>query len=467
MDNSQLTRREQFVRQENVFPTELRTQSLVLDAAGEGSVATSRFVKAAAAGAGIPIASDSHEYDCSNAQHPMLADHEAMVRSINAEATYEYLDQANFAEDLAHLLGEYRHAAVLLHVGQPPEALARLRQLQDVGARVPVIMIATTPSGLAVWNSPDPQDAALQLQPLQSLATISPGPTEVSMMAAGLALGELMFGPRGAGLVGYYCTAEQFRVRAPADALFGDLVHRLVKSAGPIATLSHRRYVSLGGGALGTWIGLGLALESDVQLHIVDGDLTIESHNRNRQILYRETDDQHPKAPVLARELGRIDPAGRYTGEVRMIQAPADLTLGDADALMVGPDNDQARLVAAEAARGRVPCAIGGTGALGGQAILQAPDGACYECSVGHSRPPAELPAENESCGLQEDANVAPTMVIAGLMVSQIRCLWSGLGRRNVRYVANAASAGNRLGRATTPASCRHLPAPKNAETQP
>jgi molybdopterin/thiamine biosynthesis adenylyltransferase len=196
-------------------------------------------------------------------------------------------------------------------------------------------------------------------------------------------------------------------------------------------------------------------------MDVIDGDPQVESHNLNRQILLVDGVGR-PKAPVLTRQLQQLDPAGSYRDVIRFIEQPEDLEpLEGVDALIMAPDNDAARLRGADAAWHRaVPYAVGGTGPGGGQLVIQQPGRACYRCITGRTDQPASATedAGTNSCALGANQSiVASNMVVAGLLVSELREAMARRRSQNLRFFGGRSGNGNRLGRMTSDPKCPHL----------
>lgn len=89
--------------------------------------------------------------------------------------------------------------------------------------------------------------------------------------------------------------------------------------------------VVLGAGGLGSWAAPLLAAElREGTIHIIDGDDSIELHNLNRQVLYREEHVGMSKATVAVEQLSKINPTVEFLGYKEYL-LPHHLSSDDAE----------------------------------------------------------------------------------------------------------------------------------------
>jgi molybdopterin/thiamine biosynthesis adenylyltransferase len=349
-------------------------------------------------------------------------------------------------------------------------ALARNR------VSIPVALVLAAPGGVVVGRYNAPSLALERVGQLRA-GVIPAGQPELGIVGAGLVLNELMFGgseiSSEAETIGAYSLHRQRRIPRAIQSE-GDLISEVSSHpVGPISTFKDRSFIMVGGGALGNWAAITLALESPSSLVIYDGDPAVEIHNVNRQILLvRGAGMQRPKAEVLAAELGALDPEGNYEGVVKFIEKIEDLPLldGAVDALLCLPDNNRTRIICDDARRGAdVVFATAASSAVGGQAILSHPGQPCLRC-LGISEQSQNIDNRDQSCSLiQSDAVVSSNMVAAGLMLSELREGLAGRPTANVRFVGDARS-GNRLVRMISRPKCTHhkmRAVPTNTSVEP
>ena len=455
---------DRFLRQQHAFPEARRQTSMVAIALGDVAPDVTRFLMAGAASMGVPrVASDFHGWPDANA-HWLMGEHSALVRHINEETEYVYLDPEAYAEDLKFSAEGWQNAwlAVICNdVVRAREVVGRL-----AGAGLRLLLVWVGPSGIVVDRHGDPASASARLAEVGPGGKMPPATMELSILAAGVSLNEVMFAgqtqaddlkrPR---TVAYYSLHRPRRCDMPPDASVADLVADVARPVESRAVFTGRRLELLGAGALANWTAPPIACDGGVRCHVTDGDLTIEEHNLNRQILLTHHVGR-AKAPVLADELARLDPAGEYTHTARFAKAPADLPLESVDLLIAAPDNNEARLLAGECAReAGVLFGQGGSGGTGGQLSVHAPGRACYPCLAGASSGAAPAAGANgggNSCWrVNADSVVSSNMVVAALLVSELRVALAGGRTQNLRFEGNS-DQGNRLARMLNDAPCPH-----------
>jgi len=458
-----MTDPERYRRQQTSFSDERRAQTFVADLGGECAPLASAFLKAAAAAAGIAQVSSDYHGSGGRGRHWLLGNHDALVQTVNADVEYDYLDPGFLADDLPTAIDGRQNPWVVVHANDPAAGCAALEQLG--GLPVCVLLALAAPGGLVVERHPGPASALERLGRAAGCGVVAAGSAELAITAAGAALSEIMLAgmlvaedPGEPRTVLFYSLHRRRRIDLPRDATWDDLAGELAE-APPRASFGARRIKQVGAGALGNWTSIGVALDGGVTMQVIDGDPQVEPHNLNRQVLLVHGVGR-PKAPVLARELRALDPPGAYEACARYVERPDDLApLDGVDALIMAPDNNAARLVGADAAwRAGVPYAAGGTGVAGGQLVVQQPGRACFRCITGLGDEPAPEAedAGTSSCALAANESiVASNMVVAGLMVSELREALAGRRSQNLRFFGDGGR-GNRLGRMTSDPECSH-----------
>ncbi len=467
---------DRYLRQASILRRERRAATLLVEMGGEACHWTSTFLKAGAGIMGVPaIASDYHGPEPNG--HWLRGPHDQLLATVNPGATsYGYVMPAAPAMAVTCLLPGRDNAWAVVYLNDMEQALRALEGLGGIG-RLRVLLVAVGPGGLVVRREPSPAAALASLRVSGSEFRVSswgtrnskretrnvpPGPVELEMVAAGVCLNEMVLGGRVDGdnlgegrTVASYILHRPRRVDASYDAGLAELMAEVARPRTAPAEWSHRRIKMVGAGALGNWTSLAIALDSAVSLEVVDGDGTVEPHNLNRQILLVHGLGRGAKAPVLAEELARLDPDGAYAARVQRVERKEELGPLDAtDVLIAAPDNDAARFLCGDAARdAEVLFGEGGTGATGGQETVHPPQRPCLRCVLADRRTQAG-PAP---CGeVANDSIVSSNMVVAGLMVSELREALAGRRAQNVRFVGDGP-AGNRLIRMTTDADCPHV----------
>jgi molybdopterin/thiamine biosynthesis adenylyltransferase len=459
-------REARYGRQVTVFPPTRRQSTSIGVLGAEYSEVATRVLAAGAAAMGITHIGSDFPGRAETSHHWFLGLLPHLVRDLNPEeADYHYLDPESPASDLC--LAGMENPWIVQWANAPAAAVVSLSDLAAKFADVPTVLAVCTPTGVLVNRFHSPSAALKEIdQAAQTCRreVAPPGPPELAVLAAGLILNEVMLGAgrlrnaSGSHLIGFYSLDQPRRIVTPGEASFIELMPQVFKPpAEPGATLGCQRYVLVGAGAMGTWVGLIAALEGQAQLDIYDGD-TIEVHNLNRQVLFAKTGPGGNKALVLANELASMDPRGSYRSTPGYVTSASDLKhMADAGALICAPDNDATRLLCADVAReNHIPYATGGSSPVGGQIVLSSPDGPCFRCVTGYRNNPGPAPDNGQSCARTlSDAVVGSNMIVAGLLMSELRATLAGRPAVNIRFQGENLS-GNRLSRMVTQANCPH-----------
>jgi molybdopterin/thiamine biosynthesis adenylyltransferase len=196
----------------------------------------------------------------------------------------------------------------------------------------------------------------------------------------------------------------------------------------------------VGAGALGNFVGLGLASLGFTRLTFIDPD-PVEVTNLNRQILFWDAVGQ-PKAKALTR---RIKEWFGVTARTEISYVDRNFDLSDFAVVFDGTDNFESRILLSERCRENGQILIsGGTGVEAGQVVVFNP------AHGGHT--PAELlglydivgqrqidvqERQRASCVYApEPAVIMTNQIIGGLMVDALRRLLAGEPSPNLFYDA-------------------------------
>jgi len=199
----------------------------------------------------------------------------------------------------------------------------------------------------------------------------------------------------------------------------------------------------VGAGALGNFVGLGLAYSGFKHCTFMDPDV-VETTNLNRQILLHDALGQS-KAETLS---GRLNTLFGMSYRAQVAYFRRDTDLSPYDVVFDCVDNFEARIVLSESCRDQGKTLIsGGTSADAGQVVV-------YSAMEGGSTP-AELlglyeivstrgadvpPRERASCTIRPDPSVVMTnQVTAGFMVDSCRRLLEGQEVANLFYDSNSS----------------------------
>jgi molybdopterin/thiamine biosynthesis adenylyltransferase len=158
--------------------------------------------------------------------------------------------------------------------------------------------------------------------------------------------------------------------------------------------LEAARIAVVGCGGLGSWIAMALARMGVRRLVLIDPD-RFDRSNAPRQMV-TPPDLYLPKAHALARHVvTHMVNAGEVIGVAKGVREAIHLPTGDVTALVVGVDNNDARLAASCHALDRnIPAAFCMLSADGVrvQVLLQKPGGPCLRCLLPNLDPEGSLP---------------------------------------------------------------------------
>lgn len=158
------------------------------------------------------------------------------------------------------------------------------------------------------------------------------------------------------------------------------------------------RILVVGAGALGNEIVKDLALVGVGHIEVIDLDV-IERSNLARCVMFREADEGHSKATVLAAAAVGLNPEVEVVGHVGNVMQRGCGWIGSFDLVVGGLDNREARVWVNQACRKLgVPWVDGAIEGLRGVVRTFLGDGPCYECTL--SEADRELLARRRSCAL-------------------------------------------------------------------
>ncbi len=196
----------------------------------------------------------------------------------------------------------------------------------------------------------------------------------------------------------------------------------------------------VGAGALGNFVGLGLAAAGFINITFIDPD-PVEITNLNRQVLFWDAVGQ-PKAEALAR---RLKEWFGITVKAETAYVTRDTDLSEYAAVFDGTDNFESRIILSEKCReGGQVLISGGTGVTAGQVVV-------YDPAKGGPTPADLLglydivgrrdvevkERDRASCVYQaEPAVIMTNQIIGGLMVDALRRLMAGEEPPNLFYDA-------------------------------
>ncbi len=194
----------------------------------------------------------------------------------------------------------------------------------------------------------------------------------------------------------------------------------------------------VGAGALGNFVGLGLAFSGFTRITFMDGDV-VEPTNLNRQILFYDAVGQS-KAETLAARLNHHWRT-QARGVMGYFQEHTDVS--PYDLIIDCVDNFESRIVLSHQAKKHSKMLVsGGAGVSAGQVVAYDPsqDGPTPAELLGlpdivSRRTPGSYQRERAACVYQPDPAVIMTnQIVAGLMVDACRQLAAGISPPNLFY---------------------------------
>jgi len=199
-----------------------------------------------------------------------------------------------------------------------------------------------------------------------------------------------------------------------------------------------QKILVVGSGALGIFVGLGLAYSKFQNITFMDPDV-IEITNLNRQVLFYDAIGSN-KAEILSERLNRLFNMDNKA-QIAYFDKETDIT--SYGAVFDCVDNFESRLVLSEKCKEQGKILIsGGTSADAGQIVIFDPmkNGATPAQLLGlydivEKRNPETYQRERAACIYQPDPSVIMTnQIAAGFMVDSYRMLIDGQKPENVFY---------------------------------
>ena len=456
-----------YARQRGVFPEERRKATAVAILGAHSHPVLGSFAMAGLAGMGVRhLRSD---FPGADAGHWIFGRYSELVHKLNPFAEYTAINYVMPGVDIRGMQKENSWIVFLAH--DLEYTRYELGELVAAGIRIPTILAVAAPGGGMAVRYPDPAHAleALRESPPDIPGDgIEPGAPEVAEIIGGVVINEVMLGPDRPGenmaeprILAFYSLSQARRVNVShASGAFHELISDISRPGRwPRGSFHGLSLGFVGAGALANWAVLPVVCDAPAAMAIHDADI-VEASNLNRQLLFVGHVGQ-PKASALAVELAGLSPGTSFTAMEKFVKHVDDLPLAGVHAVICAPDNDQARLISSDASlRAGVLFACGGTSARGGQAMVCVPPGSCFRCLAGLSGDAGDpAPADaaiRQSCAGENDAVLASNMVIAGIMISELRMALAGQPTANVRFLGNSP-AGNRLSRMITRVpTCNH-----------
>jgi len=205
--------------------------------------------------------------------------------------------------------------------------------------------------------------------------------------------------------------------------------------------LSRPKILVVGSGALGNFVGVGLAYSGFRHITFMDPDV-IEMTNLNRQVLFYNAIGRS-KAETLAERLNSIF---NMAGKAQVSYFDKDTDITAYDVVFDCVDNFESRIVLSETCKVQGKILIsGGTSVDAGQIVIYNPmkNGVTPSELLGlydivKERSPETYRRERAACIYQPDPSVIMTnQITAGFMVDTYRMLLDGQDPGNIFYDSN------------------------------
>ena len=201
---------------------------------------------------------------------------------------------------------------------------------------------------------------------------------------------------------------------------------------------SRPRILVVGSGALGIFVGLGLAYSEFVDITFMDPDV-VEVTNLNRQVLFYDAIGKS-KAEILTTRLNSLF---NMNSKAQISYFDTDTDIVSYDVVFDCVDNFESRIVLSEKCKAHGTMLIsGGTSADAGQVVIYNPmqNGATPAELLGlygivEKRSPETYQRERAACIYQPDPSVIMTnQITAGFMVDAYRMVLDGQEPENIFY---------------------------------
>ena len=208
------------------------------------------------------------------------------------------------------------------------------------------------------------------------------------------------------------------------------------------ASTNHLTTLVIGSGALGIFVGLGLAYLGCRHITFMDPDI-VEETNLNRQVFFYDAVGKG-KAETLSRRLNHLF---KMENKGLMAYFDRETDIAPYDIVFDCVDNFETRIVLSEKCKAHAKTLIsGGTSADAGQVVTYTPgeNGLTPSELLGlydivGKRKEDSFRRERASCRYQPDPSVIMTnQIVAGFMVDAFRMLLNGQEPENIFYDARS-----------------------------
>jgi len=180
----------------------------------------------------------------------------------------------------------------------------------------------------------------------------------------------------------------------------------------------------VGAGALGNEIVKNFTMLGIGEIHVVDMD-EIEHSNLARCVFFREEDEGHNKAEVLAAKATSVNPDVQVIGHPYRVQELGSAFIANFDVIVGALDNREARLwVNAASRRLGITWIDGAIEGIQGLVRTFPPEGPCYECTLGEVD--WQILNHRKSCSLLSPESImsgkTPTNTTTASIIAGVQC---------------------------------------------
>ena len=208
--------------------------------------------------------------------------------------------------------------------------------------------------------------------------------------------------------------------------------------------LSNYSVCLIGAGALGNFVGLGLALRNVGKMTVVDFDIT-ETTNLNRQVLLYEGVDKE-KATALVDKLKAINPKGNYRAKIdKIVPDSAEFFRRNKFDLVIDTvDNNRTRaLLNYFSLRYHIPFMSGGTRYNSGQANICIPEQTgCLNCQANIDELSLGTYRSHSCIHAAQPSVITSNQITGGMMVGEAASIldpekYGDYARGELKFVSN------------------------------
>jgi len=228
-------------------------------------------------------------------------------------------------------------------------------------------------------------------------------------------------------------------------------------------SLKDKSVFVIGAGALGNFVGLGLALSGFENVDILDYDI-VETTNLNRQLLFYDSVNEN-KAESLAEKMKMINPKMEVEGIDKKLDEKFSsyfrLKKNRPDLIMDCVDNFYTRAIANYlSVKYKIPLISGGTNPSSGQVVSYKPGySACLDCKLSVDKAYAKEKTSHSCIHATEPSVIMTNEIIGGMMVAEARAVldpenYGEPVKKMIKYDSNSKARAGLVG-GDKPCDCK------------